>query len=183
MFFCDFFMTDRQPFNIHERLIAYVWVNERRRRIPDSTNLHVMSEGYQTYGLVVADMCLFTQYFPNLVVPSQCSILSWIPYISGRSFKILICGINKVHISEHNSRVLTSATCRLLLQGYSVLSCIRALISVGFPFRFTTCIEPVRDISPLNSSELAAVCAAYHNEKQSLLLLCHTCDSFDPSVE
>ena len=70
--FVTFFMTDTQPFTIQGRLIAYVWVYESRRRIPDSTNLHVMSERYQTYGRAVADMCIFTQYFPNLVLPSQC---------------------------------------------------------------------------------------------------------------
>ena len=111
-----FFMTDRQPFNIQERLIAYVWVHERRRRrIPDSTNLHVMSEGYQLYGLAVADMCIFIRYFPNLVAPSLLGPVMNALYISGRSLKILVCGINKVYVSVNNLRFLQSAMCRLLL--------------------------------------------------------------------
>jgi hypothetical protein len=88
--------------------------------------------------------------------------------ISGRRFKILICGINKVHISVHNLTFLESEMCRLLLQGFSVWSYRRALTSVGFPFRFTTCIEPVRDVTLLNSNEQAAACAALLERKAKI---------------
>ena len=66
--FCDVFHGVYTAIHHSERLIAYVWVHESRRRIPDSKNLHVMS----TYGRAVANICMYTQYFPNVVVPSQC---------------------------------------------------------------------------------------------------------------
>ena len=40
-----------------------------------------------------------------------------------------------------------------------------------FPFRFTTCIEPVKDVTLLSSSELSAVCAALLQPKAKLPLI------------
>ena len=67
MFFCDIFRDGYAAIHHSKRLIAYVWVHESRRRIPDSKNLHVMSEGYHTYGRAVANTCAcILNIFPTL---------------------------------------------------------------------------------------------------------------------
>jgi len=90
------------------------------------------------------------------------------PAISGRSLKILIYGINKVHISVHDLMFLEFEMCRLLLQGFFCVILRKSADISWFSYRFTTCIEPVRGVTLLNSSEIAAVCAALLRRKAKL---------------